>query len=94
MPINDLGNQDVSQLNRVFDIEISIPYANKITLLFKKEQLLMINNNVISRNQVTPTILNYSDIASNTIMIYDPITGTNTTISIVALLSALQQLGQ
>jgi hypothetical protein len=92
--INDLGNQNLKEQSRVYNLEINTPYNGRSSLIFRREKLLLVNNSVISQSQIEPIIKNFSESARDTITVFDPITRTETTISILALVEAIQKIGQ
>jgi hypothetical protein len=92
--LNDLGNQNLKELSRVFSLEVNSPYIGSTSVVLKREKILLLNNTIISKSQIEPLICNYNSCAKNVITVFDPITNQNTSISIVALISALQQIGQ
>lgn len=92
--INDLGNGNIKELNRVFNVEISIPYDGKRNVILKKEKVLLVNNVAISRTQTEPVLKNYSDNANSTVTIYDPILRREVQVSLVGLVAAIQKFGE
>lgn len=92
--INDLGNKNLKEQTRVYNLEINLPHIGKSSLLFRKEKLLIVDNNIISQTQIDPIIKNYSDEAKTIITVFDPITRRETSISVIALIGAIQKLGQ
>jgi hypothetical protein len=94
METNEEPIDNVSELSRTYNLEINMPYSGGSSLLFRKEKLTILNNNVISKTQIDPIVKNYSNCARNVVTIFDPITGKNTTISMLALVAAIQRFGQ
>ena len=92
--INDLGNGNIKELNRVFNVEITIPYAGKRNVILKKEKVLLVNNSAISRTQVEPIMKNYSDNSNSTVKIYDPVLRREVEISLIGLVDAIQKFGE
>ena len=92
--INDLGNQNLKELSRVYNSEINTPYNGKSSLIFRREKLVLANNSVISQSQIEPILKSFSNSARDTITVFDPITRKEITISILALVEAIQKIGQ
>jgi len=91
--INDLGNQNLKEQTRVYNLEINTPYSGNSSLLFRREKLLLVNNSVVSQSQIDPIIKNFSKSAKDLVTVFDPITRTEIRISILALVDAIQKLG-
>jgi hypothetical protein len=81
--VDDLGSPNLQQVTRVYNLEINIPYKGNAR-----------NGNVLSQNQANPLIVKYTDVANQSVTVYDPVVGGNVTISIVGLMAAIQQFGQ
>ena len=92
--INDLGNINLKEQTRVYNLEVNMPYIGNSSLLFRKEKLLLNENKVISQAQVEPIIKQYSKIGGKIITIFDPMTRKEVSISVVALIEAIQKLGE
>ena len=92
--ITDLGNKNLKEQTRVYNLEVNMPYNGNSGLLFRKEKLLIVDNSIISQTQIEPIIENYSSIAKNIVVVFDPITRKEVSISVIALIEAIQKLGQ
>jgi hypothetical protein len=92
--INDLGNKNLKEQTRVYNLEINLPHNGKSSLLFRKEKLLLVDTKIISQTQIDPIIKNYYDESKTILTVFDPITRREISISVVALINAIQKLGQ
>lgn len=91
--INDLGAQNLKELSRTYNLEVNTPFSGSSSILLRREKLLLINNSIAAQTQLEPIIKNFNSSVKDTITVFDPITGKNVTISIKALVEAIQQIG-
>jgi hypothetical protein len=87
-------HKDIKEQIRVYSFEVNLPYSGKKNMVFRKEKLYLLDNNILTQTQMEPLIKNYGEIATNLVTVFDPITNQNVTISAVALIEAIQRIGQ
>jgi hypothetical protein len=92
--LNDLGNRNLKELSRVYNIEINTPYIGGSNIILKREKLFLVDNSVVTQTQLSPIVKNSNECAKSIIKVFDPVTGKTIDISVLALISAIQQAGQ
>lgn len=90
--INDLGTKNIKEQIRIYNLEVNCPFNGKKSIILRKEKLFIVDNSIISQTQVAPVVKNYSNLNTETIVVFDPVLGANVTISKMALLDAIQKM--